>query len=204
MTVISNSVAITTVGCSVTCAVICPHTHTESHNHTWYKNRQQLFDGVHGVDEHLSVFLMRQLLLPLLDHLWHFGHPWREERKTGRLYLLWKVEVTNIKETSTSATNGRDLGFVSVSITVLIRGRGHPPVCYWLSSSNTSKQIITSRATDIAQWQHQSSVRKPWHHFLQLIMPQCSDNTIDLLPVMINSLFVVLPVKRLWAVITAS
>lgn len=43
--------------------------------HTWYEDRQQLLHRVHGVEEHLSVLLVRQLLLPLLDHLWHFGHP---------------------------------------------------------------------------------------------------------------------------------
>lgn len=56
-------------------------------SHTWYKNRQQLFDSVHGADQHLSVLLVRQLLLPLLNHLWHFGHSWgarEKERGVGR------------------------------------------------------------------------------------------------------------------------
>lgn len=87
MTVIM-SVAITTAGCSVTCNAICvqPHasagTYAAAQEHTWYQNRQQLFDGVHGVEQHLPVLLVRQLLLPLFNHLWHFGHPW--ERRTNK------------------------------------------------------------------------------------------------------------------------
>lgn len=83
------SVAITTVGCSGTCDAICvqPHSHTSTyaaartHARTRYENRQQLLDCVHGVDQHLSVLLVRQLLLPLFDHLRHFGHPWKRKKK---------------------------------------------------------------------------------------------------------------------------
>lgn len=53
-------------------------THTKSLSRTWDEDGQQLLDGVHGVDEHLPVLLVRQLLLPLLNQLRHFGHPWRK------------------------------------------------------------------------------------------------------------------------------
>lgn len=78
MTVII-SVTMTTTGCSTVGSVVLP---TRSHSCTWDKNGQQLLDGVHGGDEHLPVLLVRQLLLPLLNHLWHFRHPWRKRRKT--------------------------------------------------------------------------------------------------------------------------
>lgn len=72
---------------------LCGFTHTKSHSCTWDKDGQQLLDGVHGVDEHLPVLLVRQLLLPLLNHLGHFCHPWRKRRRTWRSLKFWESEI---------------------------------------------------------------------------------------------------------------
>lgn len=48
---------------------------------TWDEDGQQLFDCVHGVDQHHTVLLVSQLLLSLVDHLCHLCHPWTQATK---------------------------------------------------------------------------------------------------------------------------
>lgn len=49
---------------------------------TWDEDGQQLLDGVHGVDEHDPVLLVRELLLALVNHLRHLRHAWKQRDGT--------------------------------------------------------------------------------------------------------------------------
>lgn len=51
---------------------------------TWDEDGQQLFDCVHGVDQHHTVLLVCQLLLSLIDHLCHLRHPWTQATQNQR------------------------------------------------------------------------------------------------------------------------
>ena len=48
---------------------------------TWDEDGQQLFDCVHGVDQHHTVLLVGQLLLSLIYHLRHLRHSWTQATK---------------------------------------------------------------------------------------------------------------------------
>lgn len=48
---------------------------------TWYEHGQQFLHCVHGGDQHHAVLLVRQLLLPLVDHLCHLRHAWQFKSK---------------------------------------------------------------------------------------------------------------------------
>lgn len=138
------------------------------------------------------MLLVRQLLLPLLNHLWHFGHPWGKET----LYCSAKVSgyQTQTKQRVWAAANGSDLGFSITILTTLEQSeaKGVLQRIHRLSSSNTSKQIHyfmnDQSRTMTASVKCEKTLASD---FYQLIMPSCTDNTIDLLPLMINSLLMV-------------
>lgn len=188
MTVII-SVAITTVGCSVTCTVICPHTLT----HTFIYSHTCMIPDIRTGSSSLTVFMeltsiclcswcvssccLSSIIFDILVI------PGEREQNGGDVIVLWKLEATKIKlkrmrETVMSSC----LASASRLRLRLSNQRLRPP----MSSSNTSKHLMSHWSrTMTASAKCEKTLASD---FLRLIMPQCTDNTIDLLPLMINRL----------------
>ena len=155
MTVIIR-VAITTLGCAVTPNVVCPPpppqhtaTHTVAHTHLIWEQAVALWQcSWSWLTSACAPGASAPAASP--QSSWTFWSSLRKRGRTGRIYSAVKF-------------SGQKQIDVASCLAPTNTGRGHPPVYSPRTCSNTSRQIISSWMTDLIQWLHLSSVRKPWH-----------------------------------------